>query len=395
MNRDSNVSIIPKIIVFLGIVSIAGIILLFFQPKEFAAKQRTAPSTGQELFAQVLLEARASLLSLWEEGDRFLGGEALNCPDEIAPDPKIGRSYLQCQPHFWQCYWQGGVHAKPQLKVDFFGQTYHVSARPSFNGRYYRPLRSGYLVELEVKELPGLSRRVVLPDSCRDVYLPERIYGYGRVKNRSEEGFIWDNFGRRIFIDKYYVTNQKINEWRLLTGQEKQLITDPKQWPYPARLNRKEQKDYCAYYGKRLLEAKLFDAASMPPSSLKDPTPNRISRPQTPWQRDLSKTFLGMARINPDFQLTPLDCQLGQVQGCPEKHFTTDSVSWMGMNHVLGFWPESLNNNIEPDKNLKLSSRFLPAHSEAHELGIRGKWSGVQSSESETIAFRCYEEVAP
>lgn len=132
----------------------------------------------------------------------------------------------------------------------------------------------------------------------------------------------------------------------------------------------------------------------MTPLDIKNSLPERVARPQTPWQRDLSKTFLGMARINPDYQLTPLDCDLAQVQGCHEKFYTTDSVTWMGMNFALGFYPESLVNNIEPEKNIKMSSKFRAAESEVHELGVLGRWSGENQKEF-PVAFRCYEEVAP
>jgi hypothetical protein len=88
-----------------------------------------------------------------------------------------------------------------------------------------------------------------------------------------------------------------------------------------------------------------------------------------------------------------LDCQLAQVQGCPEKFFTSDSASWMGMNYLLGFHPESVLNFLEPEKNLKVSSRFHDPASIWHELGVYGNWSGGQKKEL-PVAFRCYEEVA-
>jgi len=397
--------------VICGTLSILGIILLFFRPKTTSQKRFTAPETTEELFAQVISASLPEVLKLWEEGDRFIEKKGLSCDEEIIFQTNVGRSYYQCQPHFWQCYWQGGVKEDYSIKLEVFGQTYTVVARASFEpineystkSRYYkifkRPgpginLLYGYVVELEVKEIPGLSQPMILSDTCRDVFLPERIYGYGQVKDKREEGFIWDNFDRKIFIDKFYVTNQQVNEWHLQTGERNKINSDRKQWPLPALLNLKEQINYCSFYGKRILEAKLFDAATMQPSDLKNPTPDRIMRPQTPWQRDHSKSFLGMARINPDYQLTPLDCQLAQIQGCTQKYFTSDSATWMGMNYALGFYPEAFINNIEPQKNVKLSSEALPPHSEWHELGLRSEWKGIQDKENHGIAFRCYEEVS-
>jgi hypothetical protein len=409
VNRDS--SIIPKIILILGFLSAVGIILLFFRPQKVKVVQQIKPDTQEKLFAQVIHASQAQVLRLWEEGDRLLTKQPPQCPQEIALDAHIGRSYFQCQPHLWQCYWQGGIKKDPHLAVDLFGQTFRVRARAAFPAitqysakpRYYEIIRGPYerlnfhygmLVELIVDEIPGLSWPIILSNSCRDTYLPQRIYPYGKLSAKEQgEGFIWDNFDRHIYIDKFYVTNQQLNEWYLLMGKSSLIITDNKLWPYPALIDRKEQKDYCAFWGKRLLEAKLFDAASMPPVDLGNPRPEKVSRPQTPWQRDLSKTFLGMSRINPDYQLTPLDCQLAQVKGCQEKHFTTDSVSWMGMNYTLGFYPESLINNIETEKNLKQSSRFNPPDSKVHELANRTYWNGKQTREM-PVAFRCYEEVS-
>ncbi|MFP5387586.1 MAG: hypothetical protein ACLGHN_16035 [Bacteriovoracia bacterium] len=359
------------------------------------------PETPEKLFTQVMDAAKPAILKLWEEGDTFFPARGVNCPSEIIHEANIGKSYYQCNPHFWQCYWQGGVRDLPELEIDLFGQTFHLVAKPAFDSRYYDlfkrqepglTLQYGYIVEMEVKELPGKSQTMILADSCRDTYLPQRIYGYGKVKNNTEEGFVWDNLDRHLFIDKFYVTNRQLNEWLTLIGSPEKKIQDPAKWPHPALLPLAEQKAYCSYYGKRLLEAKLFDAATMSPSELKNPLPEKVYRPATPWQRDLSKTFLGMSRINPDYQLTPLDCQLAQVQGCHEKYFTTDSATWMGFHFSLGFFPESLQNFIEPEKNLKKSSRFLNAASPWHELGVLSGWNGKQSAK-EPVAFRCYEEV--
>lgn len=370
------------------------------------------PESQEKLFTQVMQAAVPEILKLWEEGDQVISKGGLSCPEELQFNKRVSRSFYQCQPHLWQCYWQGGVKSDPAIKVDLFGQTYHVYAVPSFpaipeysaNSRYYEfkkrtgpgfDLNYGYTVELRIREVPGHSQPMMLSDSCRDVYLPERIYGYSQVKDRRDEGFIWDNFDRKIFIDKFYVSNQQINEWRIQTGKANLITTDRNIWAYPAVLNLHEQKAYCHFFGKKLLEAKIFDAATMPPSNLKNPLPDLVNRPETPWQRDISKTFLGIARINPDHQLTPLDCQLAQVLGCEEKYYTTDSSSWMGINYPLGFMPESFHNSIEPDKNLKLSSRFLASASEWHELGLRSKWNGIQGEEkTPNVAFRCYEEVS-
>ncbi|WP_408097993.1 hypothetical protein ACJVC5_03445 [Peredibacter sp. HCB2-198] len=381
------------------------------RPRPLARALQKRPDSPEKLFTQVILAAKPEIQRLWEEGDRYFPKDGVQCNDEILHDKSVGRSYYQCQPHFWQCYWQHGVTKTPAIEIELFGQTFHVVAKASFEpisaysntNRYYKMfkretpglnLHYGYIVELAVLEIPGFTQPMVLTDSCRDTYLPERIYGYGKVEDRRDDGFIWDNFGREIYLDKFYVSNQQVNEWRILKGEASKIVQDRKLWPRPALLNLSEQKNYCAFFGKRLLEAKLFDAATMSPSDTKNPKPEKVLRPDTPWQRDYSRSFLGMAKINPDYQLTPLDCQLAQVQGCAERYFTTDSSTWMGFNFALGFYPESLANDIDPEKNLKRSSRFLAPSSEWHQLGMLSHWKGEQT-ENLPVAFRCYEEVVP
>lgn len=393
----------------MGTLSVVGIILLFFRRVQDDRPARVKPDTDDKLFSEIIRAAEPEVIRLWTEGHSFLKDQ-INCKEEIIGDKKVGGSYYDCQPHFWQCYWQGGAgNSAPSFKLELFGQTYHVSAQAVFPAipeysvypRYYEMvklvgsglnLNYGYQVELSVSELPGLSQRILLTDSCRDVYLPERIYGYGRRPAKGE-GVIWDNFGRRIFVDRFYVTNQMVNEWKILEGRGDSIEKDRSKWAHPAAITLENQEKYCAFFGKRLLSAEIFDAASMTPADFKETKPLKVVRAQTPWQRDLSKSFLGVARINPDYQLTPLDCQLAQVEGCKEKYFTTDSASWMGMNFPLGFFQESLANPVEPELNLKESSRFAAPSSLSHELGSRGHWDGTANDGK--VAFRCYEEVEP
>jgi hypothetical protein len=381
------------------------------RPRPHAPVRAKRPDSPEKLFTQVIEAAKPQILKLWEEGDRQFPKSGTSCPEEILHDNSIGRSYYQCNPHFWQCYWQDGVIKNPSIEIDLFGQTFHVVAKPNFGPiaefssklRYYQsfkrsepglPLNYGHIVELAVQEIRGFTQPMILSDSCRDTYLPQRIYGYSKVKDRRENGFIWDNFDRHLFLDKFYVTNRQVNEWRVHTNDFKKILADRKAWPKPALLSNKEQNDYCAFYGKRVLEAKLFDAATMSPTELNNPLADKILRPDTPWQRDISKSFLGMSQINPDYQLTPLDCQLAQVEGCKEKYFSTDSATWMGFHFALGFYPEHLKNFIEPKLNLKMSSRFQAPASPWHQLGNLSKWDGEQRA-SLPVAFRCYEEVSP
>ncbi len=52
---------------------------------------------------------------------------------------------------------------------------------------------------------------VRLERNCNQTYLPQKIYSSGPESDSSN---IWDNYGRHIFIDKYYVTNWDIKQWK-------------------------------------------------------------------------------------------------------------------------------------------------------------------------------------
>src|SRR5690606_10721235 len=103
-----------------------------------AMKKIKRPETPQKLFTQVMDAARPAVLKLWEEADRFVTAKGFQCPEEILHEDKVGLSYYQCNPHFWQCFWSGGVTENPELEIDVFGQTFHLEALPEFNDRYYQ-----------------------------------------------------------------------------------------------------------------------------------------------------------------------------------------------------------------------------------------------------------------
>jgi len=406
VKKDSS-SIIPKLIVIFAVLSVLAIISLFFFNSPLSEKKGSPLLSRDELFTRVIEAALPEIVKLWEEGKILESESQFNCPAEILPSDQVGSAYYQCQPHFWQCYWEGGIKKETRVSVELFDKKFHVMALPVFESikefsakpRFYEVIKIhskglkskfGMKIELKVEEIDQLTQTVVLLDTCRDTYLPQRIYKTDEVKNVKE--FLWDNFEKHIFVDKFYVSNQKVNEWRLLTNHREKIIKERSEWPKPALLNLDDQIRYCAFWGKRLLEAKIFDASTIPPTNIEDPKSYFSKKPQTYWQRDLSKTFLGLARINSDYQLTPLDCQLAEVKGCNERYFFTDSSSWTGVNFSMGYYAESFLNFLEPTKNYKVSSNKLKPSSEWHELGKRSSWKGIQK-EKNPVAFRCYEEV--
>lgn len=242
--------------------------------------------------------------------------------------------------------------------------------------------RSGYLTEIEIPQL-NLKQKVFLANTCHEMYLPERTYAYGEVLDSRDKGVLWDNAGRRIFIDKFYVAEGDVSEWRNYNGDDFTTVTPWK----PAKLLLQDQKNFCAFHGKKRLTAHFFDASQMTPADLSIKYPDMIVRPDTPWQRDYQRTFLAEAK-NEEFKLSKRDCSLAQVLGCEENFFMTDSVSWSGVSYGLGFEEEVFDNPFDDELDLKKSSRLLPAASSWHKLGRRSK-----SSENTPYAFRCYREI--
>jgi hypothetical protein len=400
-------SSIPKILGIFALLSSLVIFLLFFSPRQPSISVGQLSQNEQELFNRIIAKGMPEVKKLWEQGKLLFPKHKFECPEEVVHKKNVGVSYYQCQPHFWQCYWTQGILEKPEIPVKIDEVTYHLQAMPSFapqeifskRNRYYQierlnsselSTKFGMKIELKVKEIENLTQISILFDTCRDTYLPQRVYPYGHQSDEDKEE--WDNFYRHIFVDKFYVSNEKVNQWRLLTSKSELVIKDREKWFMPAILDLNEQIQYCSFWGKRLMEAKIFDAASMTPGDMNNPESNYLLRPHTFWQRDIKKTFLYLMRENPDYELTPLDCDLVQVAGCKESYFSTDSSTWIGMNYSQGFYAESLWNSISPDKNLKPSSRDLSASSLLHELGKKSTWDGTQK-EDRPVAFRCYEEV--
>src|SRR5690606_3969481 len=116
----------------------------------------------------------------------------------------------------------------------------------------------------------------------------QRSYPYGEVADSRDQGFIWDNAGRDIFIDKFYVSQGEVQAWKEYLGEKYSSETPWK----PARLKENDQKSYCAFHGKKQLMAHLFDASQMTPQDLRVKFSDMFVRPDTPWQRDYRGTFL-------------------------------------------------------------------------------------------------------
>ncbi len=374
MKRDLTSLSISKIYIFLGIVSIAGIFLLFFFPRQSA--QVKEGRTNRDLINQVLHAAIPTIKSAWTSPSLYISKKECGIPSHV------GEAYLECNSEGWVCLWKNKTH----LNVEHAGKVYQLtsSGKITFIQRDVQGIqnRSGYIADFKIDEL-GVEQKIFLPKTCHEMYLPERIYGYGEVSDPRKQGFLWDNAGRKIFVDKFYVSQKDIYEWKKHLGEEYKTANP---WE-PAKLKEDEQNSFCRFHGKKRLQAHIFDATQMTPQDFKIPFPDMVVRPDTPWQRDYNRTFLAES-TQEGFKLTSQDCSLAQVKGCAENYFMTDSVSWTGVAFGLGFEEEVFNNPIEPELNLKKSSKFEEAQSQWHKLGRRGS-----SEENKEYAFRCFREI--
>jgi len=199
---------------------------------------------------------------------------------------------------------------------------------------------------------------------------------------------LWDNVGRKLYLDRHLVTRDDVALW-------KQEEADPASRHLPeTELSAEERVAYCAHRGARLLEAKLFDAATMTPADLQRPFPTFIVRPWLPWSRDRRGSFFEEAARDRDWRPSAEDCARAYVKDCqgafPYRPQDSNNVSWAGVFHVLGGVSESFRNPIDPTLTTRASRVAYFAHDERHQLGAR-----EEVRESDRLGFRCYREVFP
>ena len=370
MKRDSTTLSISKIYIFLGIVAVTGIFLLFCYPQRSELPQ--AAPRNSDFINQVLQQARPVLASAWRNPTQYVGKK------ECALAPEVGEAFLECHPQGWRCLWQQQKHLTFEHAGSVF--TLQSSGELTFIRRKVQGIKgvSGYVGHIEIPEL-NLRQKIFLSSTCHEMYLPARSYPYGEVADLRDPGFIWDNAGREIFIDKFYVSQGDVHEWKQFIGEEYSTDTPWK----PAKLKEVDQKRFCAFHGKKQLMAHLFDASQMTPLDLRVHFPDMIVRPDTPWQRDHRRTFLAK-----EGRVSSQSCSLAQVKGCRENYFMTDSVSWSGIAFGLGFEEELFANPIDPELNLKKSSKHEEVNSSWHKLGRR-----TSSLDNKEYAFRCFREL--
>lgn len=411
--RKLHLNIVTKKHLFIITLTIVVVCAAWFflRPRE-----QTKMIGSYRLFSQVIMQTLPELQARWELGDveENFQKESFQCSDLIANSKLVGQEYLQCNRLYLECFLRGKTGNKENyFKVKMGEKSYQVSAYKSQDSAFFTSLdsRGSVILNLQVKQFPGKVVAVKLHNTCSDLYLPHGIYSAGTV---DESRDTWDNFGQKIYIDKYYVTKKDVNEWIEAKKLNRKRVLDPMWLPFPATdLTEKERIGYCAFRGKQLLDSRVLDAASFIP----DPKVNsggKVYKSPYHWTKGKRESFLFQARTQNKTQLSVADCNKAYVASCQRKsmavHFPADAVTWMGMKYPLGFYPEFIVNHFHPEYNLVPSSFYFPASSPVHEVGYRGKWDGhgfgIQNISLDNIdmklmpmtqfeiAFRCMKVVS-
>ena len=355
-------------------------------------QQKVEQKTPQEVFHHAAL----NIHTRWSKGDdegKWREGK-LTCQGILGIPEDTHPNYLRCNPNFLYCWYR--YHKEEilhKLKRYSFKVHFPAGERLPFTRRM-----GALLVEIEGH---GEKFKISLLDTCNETLLPEGYYGYGQYSS-SQEDWRWDNMERNIFVDKFLVSFRDIWEWG---GLEQKRKVDFSSFPSPAtNITSKEMEGYCAWKGKQLMESHIFDAAAFHPGDVNNRTPPVNIRGNYPWTSE-RMSLEESENFSMGICLRLLDKECFEREG--HQNFSSRSISWTGMNQVLGGVLEFQRNPLHPNKNLVLSSYYYPYYSPANQLGKRGRWNGKrhffpdfnfrghspEKKDSYKVGFRCMREV--
>src|SRR5690606_2368691 len=185
-------------------------------------------------------------------------------------------------------------------------------------------------------------------------------YSAGNLKEKLK---VFDTFGQKIFIDKNYFSYK--DKYQVDLAKKRISFNDinPKLAPFPyTEAPFEKRNSLCNEKGGKLLKSRLLDAASFFPSENKEDS--YFYKYPYHWQKGLRGSFLHESKINSRFSLKKEDCDKAYVLGCEKlAEFVPDSsqsLSYMGIHFPLGGFLESVENDFDPKRNLKISSFYFP-----------------------------------
>lgn len=303
----------------------------------------------------------------WVEGDldNLSESKYKACTDLMESKPKVSKDYFKCNPMFLNCFLEGFAYN---------------SFAPVKKDENYFEFSKILDPVITFKKNETNFFKIQLHDTCSDVFLPPKKYSAGHT---GEQNYLWDNFGQKNYIDKYYVSNLDVYLWKKhknikFVETEKNII---KNFYKPNTTLSIEQKNqYCFEHGKKVLESRYFDAASFIPN--KEDDPELVKKFPFHWTKKR--------------QLEKMSCYHVYARGCESqrqyKFYEGLSTSWIGMHFALGNYMEYLPNKFKADHNLKVSSFYLRHNSPWHKIGVRGtigKEDKKFFEDQQGVAFRC------
>lgn len=327
----------------------------------FTSKLDNRKSSKQTFFKE--LPAFLSLLhERWEYGDieNLWGTVLFECSDIPNLREFRGSYSLRCNDAYIKCFLEDRIKT--------------VSGTLKTKNHQFSMLKGGFdksFIRGDLKidffdKVTGKEFSVRLEHRCHDAYLPEKIYSGGPEYKSLE---VWDNYNRKIFIDKKYVTNGDISKWNALKKSGNN-------WEPSLSLSLIERKEYCYSLGKKLLQSHMFDASVFYPSTFRA---GFLFKPKYPWSK--SGTFLKETKVNLE------NCLKMYTTDCGEKGKKSRGISWNGIYHSLGDEMESFENIFVENANLKVSHKNLSRSSAWHRNGLRAYWSG-KKTETEDFNFK-------
>lgn len=350
-----------KIVIVTGILTLSSLVGYFFY---------------QNRVSELTLVEKSDFLQRLavESGKVWRNADLEN--DQICKSYKnVDESYYQCNAEYFDCVLKNNL-----LSISYQSSLVKLGIKEKYKTNIL-PTHKEYIFNLDIDNGLGLSMR--LKDSCKEAYLPQRYYPF--MANQREVTIEWDNFSKTIFVDKNLVRTSEIKEWALATKNEEILkrISSEDRQAVATNFSIEEMTNFCAYNGKHILSAKVYDAASLHPEDISSPELKLFRAPYFPWSRKNSQTDIFKIQKGIEIELTDKKrnklCQRVYSQDCLNENFiqyNSLSTTWTGINETLGGVMEFVTNTIHPKENLILSSKYFPWKSKVHRVGVRGFWDG-------------------
>ncbi len=301
-----------------------------------------------------IIQNSSEIHRLWMDGANSKEWKLVKnqCLDFYKIDYKFDEKILRCNPIFIDCI--------ERFSKNKFGLSRNEEdALYKFISKSNSKLEvSGYLFTVSDGKN---TQEVVLENRCHEFLLEEGQYFYGAApieKNVDDEMF--DNFGRKIYLDNRLVLNYEVNDWILSSAQAIKPIDKKEAFRPATHLPIALMEKFCASHSKILMQAHYFDAATF--YQVENQKPQR------------SKFHWTDLKNPKDFNCKNLfsyECLEGS-----QFVANISTPSLRGLFDPMGGFLEAFSNPFYPELNLKASSMYFPKNSKWHQLGKRAKWNG-------------------